>query len=552
MLKRLIVRNYAIIHELDMEFCEGLTIITGETGAGKSILLGALSLVLGDRADTSVLLNKDEKCVVEAFFNIKGYNLEYFFSENEIDYDDNAIMRREISSAGKSRAFINDTPVNLNVMREIGDMLIDIHSQHQTLLLGNSHFQLRVLDSFAGTTDIFNKYVATYSNYTDLKKKYDLLAAEADRQRADFEYYNHQLEQFNTANIVAGEQEEMEHEQEMLSNAGVIKEALVAATNAVSGEEISALALLREARNNFSKTGAWLPLAADLSARIETAIVEISDISYEAEKLLTVVETNPGRLDFVTQRLDTIYSLLQKHRCRDIEELLQKKDEIERQVNITGDVDSKLFELAKAKDVEFKKVIALAEELSSGRKSRTSQLVEKIVSILKQLGMPHSKFEVRISRLAGPASTGYDRVDFLFSANSQVAPEELSRVASGGELSRLMLSLKSTLASTSGLPAIVFDEIDSGVSGEVASMVGAILSDMSSTMQVINITHLPQVASRGKYHYHVYKEDGENTTRTRIRLLNKDERLMEVARLLSGSKITDAAIKNARELLKNN
>jgi DNA repair protein RecN (Recombination protein N) len=552
MLKRLIVRNYAIIRDLDMEFCEGLTIITGETGAGKSILLGALSLVLGDRADTSVLLNKDEKCVVEAYFNIKGYNLEAFFSENGIDYEDNAIMRREINSAGKSRAFINDTPVNLSIMREIGDMLIDIHSQHQTLLLGSTHFQLRVLDSFAGTTELFSCYSETYSNYSGLKKKYDLLASEADRQRADFEYYSHQLEQLNSANLVEGEQEVLEREQEVLSNAGTIKEALVSATNAMSGEEISGLALLREARNNLAKTGEWMPLAAELSTRIDMAIVEISDISYETEKLLSSVETNPGRLEFITQRLDTIYSLLQKYRCRDIAELILKRDEIASQVSITGDVDNRLSELGKAKDIEFAKVTKMAEELSSGRKAKASHLKEKIVSILKQLGMPHSKFEVHISRLSDPGSTGYDRVDFLFSANSQVEPEELSRVASGGELSRVMLSLKSTLASTSGLPAIVFDEIDSGVSGEVASMVGGILFDMGKTMQVINITHLPQVASRGKYHYHVYKEDGEHTTQTRIRLLNKEERLIEVARLLSGSTITEAAVKNARELLKNN
>jgi len=552
MLKRLVVRNYAIIRELDMEFCEGLTIITGETGAGKSILLGALSLVLGDRADTSVLLNKDEKCVVEACFNVKGYNLEGFFSENEIDYDDTTIMRREISSAGKSRAFINDTPVNLNIMREIGDMLIDIHSQHQTLLLGSSHFQLRVLDSFAGTTELFSRYQDAYSKYNSVKKKFDLLSAEADRQRADFEYYSHQLEQLKTANPVAGEQEELQHEQEVLSNAGIIKETLSAAANALSGEEISAVALLKDARNNLSKSAAWMKQAEELSTRIDATLIEISDISYEVEKILSAVETDPGRLEFVTQRLDTIYSLLQKHRCKDIDELLNRRDEISRQVSVTGDVDNRLLELAKEKDTWFGKVSALAAELSEKRKSKVPQLVERIVSILRQLGMPHSRFEIRISKLPEPVSTGNDRVDFMFSANSQVAPEELSRVASGGELSRVMLSLKSTLASTSGLPAIVFDEIDSGVSGEVASMVGAILSEMAGSMQVINITHLPQVASKGNYHYHVYKEDGENTTRTRIRLLTKEERLMEVARLLSGSTITEAAVKNARELLENN
>lgn len=552
MLKRLIVRNYAIIRELDMEFSEGLTIITGETGAGKSILLGALSLVLGDRADTSVLLNKDEKCVVEAYFNIKGYNLEPLFNTYEIDYDDNAIMRREINSSGKSRAFINDTPVNLNVMRELGDRLIDIHSQHQTLLLGNSHFQLRVLDSFAGTSTLYSEYLVKFSDYSRMKREYDQLAGEADRQRADFEYYSHQLEQISAANLLPGEQETLEHEQEVLTNAGVIKESLATAANALSGEESSAVALLREAKNNLTRSGEWMNEASELSARIEAALIEISDISYEAEKLLTSVETDPGRLGYVTQRLDTIYSLLQKYRCRDIDELLAGKEEIARKVVQTGDVDGRLQELKSECDSLLKETSAMAATLSEKRKKAVPDLTERITDLLRQLGIPHSRFEVRISALAEPAGTGFDKVDFMFSANSQVPPEELSKVASGGELSRVMLSLKSVLAKTSGLPAIVFDEIDSGVSGEVASMVGTILSGMAVSMQVINITHLPQVASRGNFHYHVYKEDEQNTTRTRIKLLNKEERLLELARLLSGSTITEAAMKNAKELLNNN
>ena len=549
MLRRLTVKNYAIIRDLDMEFGEGFTIITGETGAGKSILLGALGLVLGERADTSVLLSKDEKCIVEAHFNVKGYDMDELFESYQVDYDDNAIMRREISPAGKSRAFINDTPVNLNVMKEVGERLIDIHSQHQTLLLGNSFFQMRVTDAFAGTAALFRDYAMTYRKYVRIRSEYEEVAAAAERERADFEYYFHQLEQFRTAKLIPGEQDELEHEQEVLSNAGVINEALSAATAALSGEEISALALLREVRNNLSKTAEWIPAAGELEKRIESSLVELNDISYEAEKLLGLAATDPGRLEFVTQRLDTIYSLEQKHRCRDLDELLVKQTEIEARVSESAGIDDRLESLKRSADEAHIASLKLAQELSEKRNAAAAPLSALITKMLQNLGMPHARFETRIGKLDTPGASGLDRIDFLFTANRQVPAEELSRVASGGELSRVMLCLKSTLASTSGLPAIVFDEIDSGVSGEVASMVGTILADMGKSMQVINITHLPQVASKGKVHYHVYKEESDHSTITRVRLLNEDERLTEVARLLSGSKITDAALRNARELL---
>ncbi len=549
MLRRLTVKNYAIIRDLDMEFGEGFTIITGETGAGKSILLGALGLVLGERADTSVLLSKEEKCVVEAHFNVKGYDMEDLFESCQIDYDDNAIMRREINPAGKSRAFINDTPVNLNVMKEVGERLIDIHSQHQTLLLGNSLFQMRVTDAFAGTSAMFRDYSLAYRSYLRLRSEYEEAAGAAERDRADFEYYSHQLEQFRAAKLVQGEQEELEHEQEVLSNAGVISEALSAAASAMSGEDLSALALLREVRTNLAKIAVWMPAAGELEKRIGTSLVELNDISYETEKLLGVASTDPGRLEFVTQRLDTIYSLEQKHRCRDLAELLVKQAEIEKKVSESAGIDDRIEELKKSADDALQSSMKIAKDLSAGRRKAAGPLSARITEMLHDLGMPNARFETRITGQDAPSASGLDKIDFLFSANRQVPPEELSRVASGGELSRVMLCLKSTLASSSGLPAIVFDEIDSGVSGEVASMVGTILADMGKAMQVINITHLPQVASRGKVHYHVYKEESDHSTITRVRLLNQDERVTEVARLLSGSKITDAALRNARELL---
>jgi DNA repair protein RecN (Recombination protein N) len=549
MLRRLTVKNYAIIRDLDMEFGEGFTIITGETGAGKSILLGALGLVLGERADTSVLLSKDEKCIVEAHFNVKGYDMEDLFESSQIDYDDNAIMRREINPAGKSRAFINDTPVNLNVMKDVGERLIDIHSQHQTLLLGNSLFQMRVTDAFAGTSALYSNYSHAYRRYLRLRIEYEEAAGAAERDRADFEYYSHQLEQFQAAKLVQGEQEELEHEQEVLSNAGVISEALSAASSAMAGEDLSALALLREVRNNLAKIAGWMPAAGELEKRIGTSLVELNDISYETEKLLGAASTDPGRLEFVTQRLDTIYSLEQKHRCRDLAELLVKQAEIENRVSESAGIDDRIESLRKSAEDALQSSMQLARDLSAGRKKAAGPLSDRITGMLHDLGMPNARFETRISGLDVPGSGGIDRIDFLFSANRQVPPEELSRVASGGELSRVMLCLKSTLASSSGLPAIVFDEIDSGVSGEVASMVGTILAEMGKAMQVINITHLPQVASKGKVHYHVYKEENDHSTITRVKLLNHDERLTEVARLLSGSKITDAALRNARELL---
>lgn len=549
MLRKLTVRNYAIIRELDMSFGDGFTIITGETGAGKSILLGALGLALGERADTSVLLSQKEKCVVEADFNIKGYDLEELFEANDVDYDEEAILRREITPAGKSRAFINDTPVTLVVMKELGERLIDVHSQHQTLLLGNSMFQMRVIDAFAGTSALSREYRIVYNKFLKARQEYETAAHDAERDRADYEYYSHQLEELVAVRLVQGEQEELEREQEMLVNASEIKEALTNVASALSGEEVSALSLMRMVRTSLARISGWLPEAAELEKRIDAQLIDLNDIAYEAEKLNGNTTDDPGRLEYVKGRLDTIYSLMQKHRCADLGELIRRQEEIEKSVEATGDVEEKLAALKIEADNAFQTVSELSGRLSQARKEAVTPLTGEITAMLHKLGMPHARFETRINALPAPGPAGTDRIDFLFSANRQVAPEELSRCASGGELSRVMLCLKSVLASSSGLPAIIFDEIDSGVSGEVASMVGVILEEMGRTMQVINITHLPQVASRGNIHYHVYKEEHDHSTLTRVRLLTDNERVTEIARLLSGSTITDAAIHNARELL---
>lgn len=550
MLRRLTVRNYAIIKDLDMEFGDGFTIITGETGAGKSILLGALGLVLGERADTSVLLSHDEKCIVEACFNIRGYDLTALFEANEVDYDDEAVIRREITPAGKSRAFLNDTPVNLGLLRELGSRLIDVHSQHETLLLGTSMFQMRVADAYAGTTVLAGDYSRAWSRYLSAGREYEEAARNIEKVKADYSYYSHQLDEFRAVNLSDGEQETLEMEQEMLTNASEIKEALATVTSALGGEEISALSLLRAARSSLSRIAAWLPEAGELEKRLETQLIDLNDISYESERLNDRIMADPGRLEYVSRRLDTIYSLMQKHRCKDINELLAVQRRVEASVDASAGTDEKIEILEKNRDLAYNEVNDLAVRLSRTRGEAATPLGREITGMLRRLGMPHARFEVSVRQLESPGPAGIDALDFLFSANRQVEPEELSKCASGGELSRVMLCLKSVLANSSGLPAIIFDEIDSGVSGEVASMVGSILSEMGKSMQVINITHLPQVAARGRIHYHVYKEESDHSTITRVRLLNEDDRVMEVARLLSGSTVTDAALRNARELMK--
>ncbi|MDX9904131.1 MAG: DNA repair protein RecN [Bacteroidales bacterium] len=552
MLRRLTVKNYAIIRELDMGFGEGFTVITGETGAGKSILLGALGLALGERADTSVLLSQDEKCIVEADFDIRGYDLETLFEESGVDYEDDAILRREITPAGKSRAFINDTPVTLNVMKELGTRLIDVHSQHQTLLLGNSMFQLRVIDAYAGAAALSGEYRNAWGRYLRAKRAFDDAAGDAERERADYDYYSHQLEELQAARLTEGEQEALEQEQERLTNAGEIREALTTVTTALSGDGPSALSLLRTVRNSLAKISGWLPGAALLEKRIDAQLIDLNDISYEAEKLNGNTADDPGRLEQVTARLDTIWSLMQKHRCRDLSELLARQEQIAGKVSLTAGVDERITDLKKRADEAYAAVTELAGRLSAARREAVGPFTREITAMLRKLGMPHARFETELIPSDMPGPSGLEKAEFMFSANRQVAPEELSRCASGGELSRVMLCLKSVLASSSGLPAIIFDEIDSGVSGEVASMVGDILEEMGRSMQVINITHLPQVASRGTLHYHVYKEESDHSTNTRVRLLNSEERIQEIARLLSGSTVTEAAVRNARELLGSN
>jgi len=549
MLKKLLVRNYALIKELEINFDVGFTVLTGETGAGKSIILGALSLILGNRADSSTLLDKSEKCVVEGFFNIKNEEINNFLRANDIDSADPLILRREVAPNGRSRAFINDTPVNLDIMKDLADRLIDIHSQHENLLLGSKHFQLSLIDSFANHDSLLGEYRSVYDEFKRLEWEYRTLSGDRDKRMADLDYYSFQLKQLDDARLTEGEENELENEQELLSHAGEINEALVHSYNLLSGEDYSALNNLSEVRRLLEKIVTFYPDAEKIIRRIESTIIELGDIGNELNSRAFGIDNDPARLETVTERLDILNSLMQKHRVDDIKSLIEVREEIRSAVTGIETSDDRLKELEGMLDKRRTRLNELANKITENRSFNIPSIEDKMKSLLVQLGIPNGRFEIRMTQESNFSEYGRDHIEFLFSANKQVLPENLARVASGGELSRVMLSLKSLLTDNKSLPTIFFDEIDSGVSGDVATRVGSILASMGNKMQVINITHLPQVAAHGTMHYHVYKEEDGDSTITRIKLLNKDEKLTEVARLLSGNEITRAAIENARELI---
>jgi DNA repair protein RecN (Recombination protein N) len=506
-------------------------------------------LILGSRADTSVLLDKKEKCIVEGTFKVDGYDLEEFFADNDLDFESVAILRREINQAGKSRGFINDTPVTVNLMKELGDRLIDIHSQHQMLMLNESSFQLNIIDSFAGTSSLRNDYRAAYSDFRKLQREYLELKEKSEKNKADLEYYQFQLNQIDEAKLKIGEQEELEREQELLAHAGEIRQSLTYSSQLLSQEDRSVITLLGELRVTIGKISSFLSGDENIPGRLNSVYIELDDIANEIDRLAQKIDSDPQRLEKINNRLDNIYSLIQKHRVKDLGELLLKKEEIEGIIRAIGTSDDRLTELESLLKSQTVVLAGLSDKISKKRKSILADTEKRITESLKQLGMPNAKFRISLSGTKDFTPSGIDAADFMFSANKQTEPENITKVASGGELSRVMLSLKSMLTKNINLPTIIFDEIDSGVSGEVADKVGQILSDMGKYMQVVNITHLPQVASRGTKHFHVYKEETEDSTITRIRLLSESERVLEVARLLSGSEITETAIKNASELI---
>ncbi|HDR88827.1 MAG TPA: DNA repair protein RecN [Bacteroidetes bacterium] len=551
MLKSLLVQNYALIQHLEISFDSGLSIISGETGAGKSILMGALSLILGQRADTSVLYDREKKCVVEGSFFIKPYGLNTFFRENELDYDDTVIIRREINHQGKSRAFVNDTPVGLQVLKELGQQLVDIHSQHQNLMLGDNRFQLEVLDAFGRHYDLLQRYETEYEEYLVARHEYESLKNRSEKATADLDYIGFQYDQLEKAGLVEGEQNELEEELETLSHAEEIRENLLKSYYLLAGEEGDVLGRMREVQSLLTRISAFYSPASELEKRVESAYLEMKDLSEELERLGNTVEYDPRRIVVVQERIDLIYSLQQKHKVSTVGELIRIKNDLKKQIDEIDSFDFRLEEAKKYFEACHEKLEKTAGELTARRRGIIPELEKEITGLLKELAIPHARFAVELEEEEDFQPSGKDRVTFLFSANKQGALMDISRVASGGELSRVMLSLKSLITRSSSLPTVIFDEVDAGVSGEIADKVGNILRRMAEHLQVINITHLPQIAGKGKHHYLVYKTDTADRTVTHIKLLNEEERIQEIAKMLSGEEVTPAAYENARILLRN-
>ncbi len=549
MLQSIYIQNYALISELEIDFNKGLNIITGETGAGKSILLGALSLVLGQRADTSVLKDKARKCFVEAKFQIKQYKIKHFFKQNDLDYEDLTTIRREITDNGKSRAFINDTPVNLSLLKELSSSLIDIHSQHESLLLGDDHFQLSLVDSFAHHQDLLDTYGNKFEEYNILNSEYNKLINNAEKAKADLDYYQFQFDQLEALKLTDGEQGELEEELVQLNHAEEIKLKLSESFHLLSGEEISIISNLKQVKSAIESISKYIKEGEDLTQRIESTYIELQDLNNEIEILNEKVEHDPAKIEFIRERLDNIYSLEQKHKVSSVKELITIKEELQQKIDMINSYDFETEKIKKQLDLLLVELTNDANQISENRKVIIPKIENKVIGILQLLGIPNANFKVEQVPTEEFLPTGKEIIRFLFSANKNVALEELSKVASGGEISRLMLSIKSLLVETTTLPTIIFDEIDTGTSGEIADKMGSIIKQMSKNMQVINITHLPQIAGKGDYHYLVYKKDNHETTNTYIKLLSQSERINEIAKMLSGEALTDAAIENAKVLL---
>ncbi|MDR3183858.1 MAG: DNA repair protein RecN [Prevotellaceae bacterium] len=552
MLQTLSIENYALIEKLHIAFPNGLSIITGETGAGKSILLGALSLILGQRADTASLKDATKNCVVEGSFVLDGYGLEELFAAHDIEYDTPTTVRRVISPNGKSRAFVNEIPVTINALKELGDRLIDIHSQHQNLFIGASSFQTTVVDAQANHAATLADYRHAFNAYKAAAHKLAEWKEKAQRAKQEFDYLQFQHNELTAVQLKQGEQQELEEELKQLTHAEEIKTALTKVNALLSNEDTSVDNLLRDAATNLQRISHALQPAQALAERINSARIELRDVNAEIETLNGKTELSPDRLTVVENRLNTLYSLQQKHHLLSVEELLALHAELREKLNAIENFDDTLATLQHDYDEQCRLTQSLATAISEKRRQITPSIETHITQMLQQLGMPHAVFRIAIEEAEQYHASGKDNIRFLFSANKDVAPQELSRIASGGEISRVMLCLKSLMVRSSGLPTIIFDEIDTGVSGEIADRMGNIVYELSRNMQVINITHLPQVASKGNAHYVVYKEENAaGATVTCIKPLGAEERVMEIAKMLSGQNVTQAAIDNAKELLKS-
>jgi len=550
MLRRLQIRNYALIRELDVDFNPGLTIITGETGAGKSILIGALSLILGQRADSTVLKDKERKCFVEGVFEVDGYGLETILAENDLDFDNQLIFRREIAPNGKSRAFVNDTPVNLKTLQDLGLRLIDIHSQHQSLELGNRLFQLMILDNFTGNIPLLHEYQAKYKAFKTLQATLADAENRATQLRKELDYFQFQLEQLSAARLQVGEQAQLEHELLLLTHADEIKSAHASSANLLREDDGNALLRVKESIGMLNRVQKFYPEISPLLERLNSIHLELADIASEIAFSAENIEIDPNRLSLLNERLDLLYTLQQKHHVSDEEALIKLRDDFELKVTTVFSNEDAVHALRIALKEQENELMVLSDRLSQNRKGAIEAISQKVESQLVQLGMPNARFSAEVKTDLPLSPWGSDEVNFLFTANKNGELNEISKVASGGELSRLMLSIKALISKSKALPTILFDEIDAGISGETADKMGNILKSIAQDMQVINITHLPQIAAKGDFHCLVYKEDNENETITRLKLLSPTERVAELAKMLSGENITEAARLNATELLK--
>jgi DNA repair protein RecN (Recombination protein N) len=559
MLQKLSISNYALIDNLEIGFDKGLNILTGETGAGKSIILGALSLILGQRAESRYFFNQQKKCVIEGTFKIGDFNLKTFFEDNDLDYEAETVVRREISADGKSRSFVNDTPVNLNSMKLLGEKLIDIHSQHATMEINDPEFQLLVVDSVAKHPDLLSEYQTKFRAYKKSTTKLQQLIEESEKAKADLDYYQFQYDELEKAGLAADEQDQLEQELYALNNAEEIKRNLLGANFLMQGSEAAALIQLREAGQQLGSLTKFNPQIEELQERLNSTIIELKDIAAEIENIEQRTHTDEARATDVNTRLSTIYNLQKKHRVNTNAELLQLQDELSGKIQQAVFGDEAIAKLQQQLNADKKELEQLAAQLSANRSKAIPTIEAQVLQTLAEMGMSNSalKIDLKVRKSESPevgksdhlTKNGVDEVKFLFSANKGHALAEMSKVASGGELSRLMLSIKSLIAKNTALPTIIFDEIDTGVSGEVANKVGQIMEQLADNLQVITITHLPQIASKGQAHYFVYKDDETDTTRTRIKQLNNDERILEIAKMLSGDKPGESALQNARELL---
>ena len=547
MLRHLHIQNYALIRELDIDLSGGFSVITGETGAGKSIILGALGLIMGERAEIRSITEGESKAVVEAQFDISNYDIKSIFENNDLDYDETCIIRRELMQNGKSRAFVNDTPVSLGTLRSLSEKLIDIHSQHENLLLRDDSFQLEVVDAVAENETEREIYTEKYNKYVSTEQELKALQKKAEKSREDADYVEFQFRQLDEAQLQSGEEETLEQELQLLEHAEEIKSALETATEMLDNETAGAIVTIRDAISALKKVAQYLP--EELTERLNSTYIELRDIADETARIEENTEFDPTRLQQTEERLDLINTLMQKHRCQTVDELIALRESLKAQMLQNENYDEEIVNLQKQLKADREALAGAGKKLTDSRKKTAKPIATELEKQLSVLGVPHAKMDVSITETEEYTPSGKDMVQFMFAANLNQTLRPVAEVASGGEIARLMLTIKALTAAQKGLPTIIFDEVDTGVSGEVADNMGVVMQQLAKGRQIIAITHLPQIAAKGQAHYKVYKQDTATRTETHIRQLTAEERVTEIATLLSGENITQAAINNAKELL---